>query len=284
MKINAYAKINLGLHITAKRPDGFHNIETIFHRINLFDEIEILNSSTISITTTNREIPTDNNNLCWKAVDLLQKELKVKSGAVIHIQKNIPVGAGLGGGSSDAAAVLQSLPIVWNEDIERTRLGKLALQLGSDVPYFLGSTTAYGKDRGESLQQIPLKLPQWIVLVNPKIHISTQWAYAALSEKRNGVFPVRPKMIEQFSLSPFQTILQSDNDFEEVVFDKYPKVKEIKTKLLRLGAAHALMSGSGSSVFGLFEDRSRAVQATELFEKEYFVHLTEPYFTLQQNE
>ena len=120
--------------------------------------------------------------------------------------------------------------------------------------------------------------------MNPNIHISTQWAYTALSEKRNGAHPRRPKLIEQFSLSPFQTILRSENDFEEVVFDKYPKVKEIKIQLVRLGAAHSLMSGSGSSVFGLFDDRDQALNAIEFFKKDHFVHLTEPYFTLQQNE
>lgn len=282
MNVKAYAKINLGLHIVGKRQDGFHNIETVFHRINLFDEINIENSFDISISCTDITIPSDNNNLCWKAAELLRKELGMAKGVRIGITKNIPTGAGLGGGSSDAAAVLLALPLLWEIDVKRPIIEKLALQLGSDVPFFLQNSSAYAEGRGEVLKTIDLALPYWIVLIHPNIHLSTPWAYNRLAEKRNGLFPVRPNMAEQFSADPIRAVLESENDFEEIVFEEHPKIEKIKKQLKDLGAAVSLMSGSGSSMFGLFIDKSTALSAAEFFKKEHFVHLTEPHFTLRQ--
>jgi 4-diphosphocytidyl-2-C-methyl-D-erythritol kinase len=282
MNVKAYAKINLGLHIVGKRQDGFHNIETVFHRINLFDEINIENSFDISISCTDITIPSDNNNLCWKAAELLRKELGVAKGVRIGITKNIPTGAGLGGGSSDAAAVLLALPLLWEIDVKRPIIENLALRLGSDVPFFLQNSSAYAEGRGEVLKTIDLALPYWIVLIHPNIHLSTPWAYNRLAEKRNGLFPVRPNMAEQFSADPIRAVLESENDFEEIVFEEHPKIEKIKKQLKDLGAAVSLMSGSGSSMFGLFIDKSTALSAAEFFKKEHFVHLTEPHFTLRQ--
>lgn len=282
MNVKAYAKINLGLHIVGKRQDGFHNIETVFHRINLFDEINIENSFDISISCTDITIPSDNNNLCWKAAELLRKELGIAKGVRIGIIKNIPTGAGLGGGSSDAAAVLLALPLLWKIDVKRPIIEKLALQLGSDVPFFLQDSSAYAEGRGEVLKTIDLTLPYWIVLIHPNIHLSTPWAYTRLAEKRNGLFPVRPNMAEQFSTDPLRAVLESGNDFEEIVFEEHPKIEKIKKQLQDLGAAVSLMSGSGSSMFGLFIEKSTALSALEFFKKEHFVHLTEPHFTLRQ--
>jgi len=280
MIVKAYAKINLGLHIVGKRTDGFHDIETIFHRINLFDTITLTKHNTIAVSANAADIPTEHENLCWKAAALLQKELRVSEGVHIHIDKHIPVGAGLGGGSSDAAAVLQALPEFWHQQIEQKTLQFLALQIGSDVPFFLGKHSAYGEGRGERLTYVPFDMPYWIVVVYPNIHVSTAWAYHTLSEKRNGTFPKRQTLGQTFSLSPLQYIVSAGNDFEEVVFEAYPKIGEIKRKLFELHAVHALMSGSGSSVFGLFANESDARNAMKVFEGQYFVHLTEPHFTI----
>jgi 4-diphosphocytidyl-2-C-methyl-D-erythritol kinase len=281
MNVNAYAKINLGLHIVGKRQDGFHDIETIFHRISLYDEINIENSSDISISCTDLSIPTDAKNLCWKAVELLRNELGNKNGAVIDIKKNIPAGAGLGGGSSDAAAVLSVLPVLWNSSIEQSALRTIAVQLGSDIPFFLTESSAYAEGRGDILNKMDFTLPFWIVLVHPNIHLSTQWAYHRLAEKRDGNFPLRPSMKEQISTSHLDWILKSENDFEEIVFEKHPEIKKIKIQLNELGAKHSMMSGSGSSMYGLFDDMISALKAVQFFQKEHFVHLTEPYFTPQ---
>ena len=149
MDVKACAKVNFGLRVIGKRPDGFHNIETVFYRINLYDELSVFTDNSISLTCSTPSLPTNNDNLCWKAIELLQNELQTNSGAKIHIEKKIPVGAGLGGGSSDAAAVLKVLPALWNKKIEQPVLEKLALQLGSDVPFFLQSQPAYAEGRGE---------------------------------------------------------------------------------------------------------------------------------------
>ncbi len=279
MDIKAFAKINLGLYVIGKRPDNFHDLQTIFYHIALFDELQLSLANNISITSSNVKIPTDHNNICWKAVELLQKELNVSRGVNISINKKIPVGAGLGGGSSDAAAILRFLPKLWNMSIDHLQLEKIALQLGSDVPFFLKDSPAYAEGRGESLHTVSLTLPYWIVLINPNIHVSTPWAYKILSEQRNGIFPVRQRLFDQFSHAPIQTILNSKNDFEDVVFQKFPQIRKIKDKVSEFGAVLSLMSGSGSSVFGLYENEQSAKTAIEFFKKEYFVHLTEPYFS-----
>jgi 4-diphosphocytidyl-2-C-methyl-D-erythritol kinase len=279
MDIKAYAKINLGLYIVGKRPDGFHDIETIFHHIDLFDELHLSTADKIAISCSDPRIPTDSTNLCWKAVESLQNELGITDGVNIAITKNIPIGAGLGGGSSDAAAILRFLPKIWNIHVQPSLVKKIALKLGSDVPFFLSDSSAYAEGRGERLQEIVLSLPYWIVLINPRIHISTPWAYNILSKKRNGIFPARQRLFDQFTHSPIQTILDSHNDFEDVVFREFPKIHRIKDQMSEFGSILSLMSGSGSSVFGLFDNEQSAQSAIEFFKKEHFVHLTEPYFS-----
>jgi 4-diphosphocytidyl-2-C-methyl-D-erythritol kinase len=280
LNVKAYAKINLGLQIVGKRSDGFHNIETVFHRINLYDEITLGAYETISLSVNSPAIPQDKENLCWKAAELLQQEFQTKQGAHIRINKNIPVGAGLGGGSSDAAAVLQTLPKLWNKNAEQSLLHTLAIRIGSDVPFFLGHQSAYAEGRGEKLSYLHVELPYWIVVVNPGIHVSTAWAYNTVFRKRNGIFPHRTTLKNMCSLPPAQWLPAITNDFEEIVFEAYPEIGKIKTKLLALKAVSALLSGSGSSVFGFFEDEADVAHAVKIFEKDYFVNVTEPHFTI----
>ncbi len=279
MKLNANAKINLGLHVVGKRNDGFHNIETIFYRIDLHDVITLERSNIIEVSSSNSSLPVNKDNLCGKAVELLHRELKITDGIKIHIEKNIPIGAGLGGGSSDAATVVMHAPVLWGKEIHQAQLEKLSLQIGSDVPFFLNTSSAYAEGRGEELNAFQLKLPWWIVLVYPNIHVSTPWAYKALSEKRNGSFPVRDSIKKIFPNPPLKKILSLGNDFEDVVFDHYPSIAHIKKSLLQHGAVYSLMSGSGSSVFGFFEKELDAVGALKEFEKDFFVHVTKPDFS-----
>lgn len=278
MTVKAHAKINLGLRVLRKREDGFHDIETIFHRINLFDELTIAAAQhAISISSNTTIIPTDDNNLCWKAVELLRTEIGTERGASIHLKKNIPVGAGLGGGSSDAAAVLTSLPKVWDVTIEPSTLAAMALQLGSDVPFFLHNRSAYAEGRGERLTFIKLSIPYWIVLITPNIHISTAWAYRELSaRKKLDVHAERLYDGATCKVAGIATLMT--NDFEDVVFETYPKIAEMKRQLRASGAAYALMSGSGSSVYGLFDDETNARRAMEIFRSDNFVSLTQPNF------
>jgi 4-diphosphocytidyl-2-C-methyl-D-erythritol kinase len=279
MKIRAYAKINLGLRVVGKRSDRFHNIETIFHRVNLFDELTLLPSPAISLSLTRDDIPNDYRNLCWKAVELLQKETRTSSGVLLHIVKSIPVGAGLGGGSSDAAAVLCALPQLWNVSVSCSRLESLALQLGSDVPFFLHEGSAYATGRGEILHYRTLKIPYWIVLVTPNISINTSWAYRELSKEKTPLKQKRRSSPAGQNLENREIDFNSlSNDFERVVIPAYPRIGEIKTVLHEHGALAALMSGSGSSVFGLFEHETEARQAAAAFKSEDHVSITEPNF------
>ncbi len=280
MNVKAYAKINLGLRIVEKRADGFHNIETIFHYINLFDEISVKPTQReIMLHSSSAAIPSDNTNVCWKVVELLQKETGSTFGAEIELQKNIPTGAGLGGGSSDAALLLRTLPSLWKINISQERLAHLALQLGSDVPFFLLNTSAYAESRGEVLFPFSYPLPYWIVLIYPNIHVSTPWAYREFStrmlpQRTQQLFP----LFNKTSHTPHTLENILINDFEKVVFETHPEIGDIKKMLLEHTARFALMSGSGSSVFGLFEQEHQAREAVAFFSKKFFVSLTEPNF------
>lgn len=280
MVLQAYAKINLGLRIIERRPDGFHAIETVFHRIALSDEISLApREATIDLSCSDPVLPADSSNLCWKAVECLRKECGMHLGAAIHILKRIPMGAGLGGGSSDAAAVLKHLPRLWGMHVTNARLCELGASIGSDVPFFLQDSSAYAEGRGEILTPFELPLPYWILLVNPGIHVSTPWAYGEFSKKLAGgcVIP-RGTLFSAAThmMAPLPEALH--NDFEDVVLPVFPAIRALKGDLLASGAAFALMSGSGSSVFGLFTQEHEARQAHRQFSERFFTSLTEPHF------
>ncbi|MGA7160328.1 MAG: 4-(cytidine 5'-diphospho)-2-C-methyl-D-erythritol kinase [Bacteroidota bacterium] len=278
MLLKAYAKINLGLRVLRKREDGFHDIETIFHRINLFDELTVEPSnSAISISCDNQALPINENNLCWKAVDLLRNELGTIQGAAIGIKKNIPIGSGLGGGSSDAASVLVSLSSLWKTPIDPSTLANVALNIGSDVPFFLHNRSAYAEGRGERLSFVRLSLPYFVLVVTPTIHLSTAWAYGELSKRRQPTVR-QAKFYDGATCTVANISSLMENDFEDVVFNAYPEIARLKQELLSHGAAFALLSGSGSSVFGLFNNETDARQAENFFSLDYFVSVTPPNF------
>ena len=278
MVITAYAKINLGLRVLRKREDGFHDIETVFHRIDLHDELNIEpTDSVISVSSDSTALPTDENNLCWKAVELLRAEIGTMRGAAIHLKKNIPIGAGLGGGSSDAAAVLAALPTLWNIAVDASTLANVALNLGSDIPYFLHNKSAYAQGRGERLKFVNIPLPFSIVVVTPGIHISTAWAYGELSKQRREASR-RTQFYDGATCTVAALPILMENDFEPIVFNAYPAIADLKQEFLSRGATHALMSGSGSSVFGLFSAEDNARRAVDYFKPKHFVSMTAPNF------
>ncbi len=278
MHLRAYAKINIGLRVLGKRKDGFHDIETLFHRIDLFDELTLEPADdSISMTGAGLPIPLDEENLCWKAIELLRTEVGATLGAAVHLDKRIPVGAGLGGGSSDAAAVLTALPSLWHRPVDASTLADVALRIGSDVPFFLHNRSAFAQGRGEQMNFVNLPLPYWILLITPNIHISTKWAYSQLT----GIIGSGRRLKAFYdgatcTLAPLPALME--NDFETVVFAAYPEIAVLKRDLLSGGAAFALLSGSGSSVFGLFEKEEAARLAEERFRKKYLVSLTQPNF------
>lgn len=278
--LQAHAKINLGLHILRKRADGYHDIETVFHRVNNFDTVTVerTTSGRIAIRCTHPEIPTDESNLCHKAAKLFYSETDHRPGLSISIEKQIPVGAGLGGGSSDAAAVLRACNLLHGYPLSDNTLGVIASQIGSDVPYFLHPDSAYATGRGEILDYFRLELPYWIVLVYPGIHIDTKWAYQSSTPNRSARHLNIRSLVQENLLQPRAWVNALRNDFEPVVFREYPVIMRVKEALLKAGADFALLSGSGSSVFGLFQDEVYAREIADSLSNTYEVWLTPPFF------
>jgi 4-diphosphocytidyl-2-C-methyl-D-erythritol kinase len=275
----AYAKINLGLQIVGKREDGYHDIETVFHPVNLFDTIELeACGHEIAIESSDPNLASDESNLCWKAADTIRKDVNVTCGVKIHIDKRIPTGAGLGGGSSDAALVLRELPRLWNLKISQERLREIALSLGSDVPYFLRSGAAFATGRGELLEYLDLSPHCWIVVVYPNIHISSKWAYEHFTPRHRQDHVDLKKLIVENVDRPSSWVGKLRNDFEELVFRTHRAVRRTKEALYKGGADFALMSGSGSAVFGLFQNEQSARQIVRSFSGNFVVFLTEPNF------
>jgi 4-diphosphocytidyl-2-C-methyl-D-erythritol kinase len=274
----AHAKINLGLYVVARRPDGYHDIETVFCRIGIADSITFSESPDIRVTSTSPDAPSDESNICHKAATLLKDRLRVRRGVHIHIEKRVPVGAGLGGGSADAALVLKELPAFWQHRIELDECGELALQLGSDVPYFLRDGAAVGRGRGEQLEYFALDIPYSILLCNPNIHIPTGWAYARMKPGAEGKPGDLKKVVLEGMRNP-ATLRQLRNDFESVVFEFHPEVRTLKSAMESNGAIFALMSGSGSTVFGFFNDSAAADKLkTKFIEQGYRAFVTPPHF------
>lgn len=275
----AYAKINIGLRILARRPDGYHDIETFFHRIDLFDDITFEPAESIIVATDSPDIPADASNICHKAAMLIREHLEITKGVRITITKRIPVGAGLGGGSSDAATVLRKLPDFWDQRIERETASSFALQLGSDVPFFLHNQSAVGRGRGEILDFVPLEIPYHILVCNPGVHISTAWAYQQVRPRARNATTSLVEDLQKAMKNPQLLATRIGNDFEEALFPHVPRVRELKQQMLQGGALLALMSGSGSSVFGFLDSAEKAARlSSELRGKGLRVFHTHPHF------
>jgi 4-diphosphocytidyl-2-C-methyl-D-erythritol kinase len=285
LTLRAYAKINLGLRVLQRRDDGYHDLETVFHRIDLFDELFFEPSESLSLRCIPAGLPTDEQNLCYRAAILLRESLRRVDGARMTLRKNIPSGGGLGGGSSDAAATLLGLIRLWRAEIPAERLRSIALELGSDVPYFLGKGSAYATGRGEILDYFHLEVPYWIVVVYPNIAISTAWAYQHLqpvprSPAGPGGKSQRPlgEIVrkEMHDLPRLRDLLQ--NDFEPLVLAEYERVDRVKRTLSDSGAGFVRLSGSGSAVYGFFPDEERARAAAGRLGSDSFVSITSAQF------
>jgi 4-diphosphocytidyl-2-C-methyl-D-erythritol kinase len=279
LTVRAYAKINLGLQILRLREDGYHDIETVFHRIALHDDLTFSRLDRgIAIESDTPGAPSDETNLCYRAAAMIFQQCGHAGGARIALRKRIPIGAGLGGGSADAAAVLLHLPGYLGIPISEQDRFDIAAAIGSDVPYFLRKGSAHARGRGELLSYFSLSVPYWILLVYPGIHVSTAWAYNSFTF--NPHLPVHPlkELVAGQMHQPTALVNTLRNDFEPVVFRAHETVMRVKEILYRTGADFALMSGSGSSVFGLFRDEQLARESARFFSMTYFTHLTAPFF------
>jgi 4-diphosphocytidyl-2-C-methyl-D-erythritol kinase len=261
----SYGKINLGLLLLQKRSDGYHDIATVFQQIDLHDTLSIHPSSTFRLTVSEPSLSVKENNLIYRAFKMIQNKLQNRDGVDIHLEKRIPVGGGLGGGSSNAAVTLMALNRIWGDKLSRKELMQLGGQIGSDVPFFLMGGTALGQGRGEILQPLSLSMDWWIVLVCPDISISTAWAYkhARIALTKEEKFTNFRSIFEEFTPSVLRNTLR--NELEDAVFQKYPLLGEIKEILYQKDAFYASMSGSGSSVYGLFNQRIKAETAVMFF-------------------
>ncbi|MFM8280658.1 MAG: 4-(cytidine 5'-diphospho)-2-C-methyl-D-erythritol kinase [Bacteroidota bacterium] len=263
--LHAHAKINLGLRIIGMLPNGYHAIHSLFLPIRcLYDTLTFeLAESAIDLHTNDKLGIPPNDNLIVKAAKSLQIHTGTKHGAIIQLDKRIPSGAGMGGGSSDAACTLKGLITLWNLHLQNDELQAIALKIGSDVPFFLQDQPAIVDGQGEIIIPTPLELNYWILIIYPQIHIGTAWAYSQISQYALADFTRFESCIQDHSLS-FNTE-HFINDFEEPIFKTYPELLRIKNKLLESGADIALMSGSGSTMFGLFTKKEIAIATAEYF-------------------
>lgn len=267
MKLRSYAKINLTLDILGKREDGYHDIETVFQHVDLYDEILLteLPTDIIEIECNVSEIE-NSNNLAYKAALLIKEELNIKKGIRIKIDKRIPIGAGLSGGSSNAAAVLKGLNYVWDLGLSEDELISLSRKLGMDVAFHILGGTCVGRGRGDILERIKDFDKHYLVIVYPGFEVSSRDAYSELDYAQIGGKKATSYFIRDFSLSLLH------NDFEDSILQRFPKLRELKDEL----GENALLSGSGSSVYGIFNDKIEAKKIYDkLLEKYSDVFLTE---------
>jgi len=259
--LRACAKLNLDLRVGRCRADGYHELRTIFQAIGLHDTVVIEKTPRKPLTIVGDAtlMPLDEDNLAWKAATALWRAMGrngAPTGARIAIRKRIPTQAGLGGGSSDAAATLRGLNRLWREPLAPKALLSLAATIGADVPFFLVGGTALGLGRGDEVYPLIDLPPRDVVIVRPAFGISTKEAYDWLSTARS------PHPMHDDPAVPVRSDHEFGNDFETVVEAQYPEIRQIRERLLRLGARQARLSGSGSALFGIFDTASRARQAS----------------------
>lgn len=246
-------KINLGLNIIRKRDDGFHDLETLFYPVAVTDALEVITTNEFEgLRFTSSGIEVSGENLCIKAYELITKNRNGLPGVQMHLHKSIPLGAGLGGGSADAAFALKLLNEKLSLNLSAEQLHEYALHLGSDCPFFLINKPSLATGRGEILKPVEINLSTYqLIIVNPGIHINTAWAFSQIRPA------VPKKSITAIVQQPIETWKEElKNDFEEAVFAKHPEIKSIKEKLYDAGALYSAMSGSGSSVYGIFKKDS----------------------------
>ena len=273
----AKAKINLTLDVIRKRTDGYHEVEMVMQSVDLCDRLTFQQNHTsrIELSSNISHIPLDERNLVYKAAELIRQEYGIKSGVAIYIDKHIPVAAGLAGGSSDAAATLRGLNQFWNLGLSFEQLRMLGSRIGSDVPFCIEGGTAIATGRGERLESITPLPPFWIVLVKPSISVSTADVYRNLKIDEITEHPSAERMTEAICTGDLNQVADClGNVLESVTFKMHPEVEKIKQQLIKFGAAGALMSGSGPTLYGLVDREAKAMRmyhALRGFAREVYV-------------
>ncbi len=266
IKLDAYGKINLGLDVLGKRDDGYHDLDMIMQSVDLADKITITknDSGEITVKSNTGKIPNDESNLAYKAAKVLMDEFDIQEGVEIEIEKNIPISGGMAGGSTDCAAVLKGMNKLFKLKLSEQDLMDRGVKLGADVPFCIMGKTARAEGIGEILTPIPNKLKGYIVLAKPPISVSTGFVYGRIDEVEVKNKPDTEAMIEKIKKKDLKGLADTIcNVLEEVTIPDYPIVQEIKDKMIEKGALNAMMTGSGPTVFGIFDDKKKAVAVVD---------------------
>ena len=266
MRLQAFAKINLGLDVLGKREDGYHEVRMIMQTIRMYDQLDMRKSVEpgIHLTTNKKYIPVDENNLVWRAAKLMMDTCGIMEGVSIHLHKVIPVAAGMAGGSSDAAATLVGMNRLFHCGLSKEKLMELGVQIGADVPYCVLRGTALAEGIGEKLTVLPPMPDCWILIGKPGISVSTKYVYTTLDLNTNTVHPDidgMKKALEDGNL--YGITERMGNVLQDVTIPAYLEVERIKEQMKTLGAVNAMMSGSGPTVFGIFDNEEKAQEACQ---------------------
>lgn len=264
IKLKAYAKINLGLDVIRKREDGYHEVRMIMQTINLYDKISLsrIQSNEITVKTNLHYLPTNENNLVYKAAKLLLDEFDIKQGVFINLEKKIPVAAGMAGGSADAAATMVGVNKLFELSLSKQELMERAVKIGADVPYCLLRGTALSEGIGEELTPLPSMPKCHVLIAKPGINVSTKFVYENLNLDKVETHPDIDGMIHAIEEKDLYGVTSRlNNVLETVTIKEYPVIDVIKQEMMKLGALNSIMSGSGPTVFGIFDNYNKASKA-----------------------
>ncbi|MGP1434726.1 MAG: 4-(cytidine 5'-diphospho)-2-C-methyl-D-erythritol kinase [Catonella sp.] len=261
----AYGKINLSLDVLGRREDGYHEVSMVMQTVDIYDRISLSKTDVegIRLTSDKKELPLDEKNIVYKAVSLIKEEYRIETGVDVHIEKQLPIAAGMGGGSADAAAALRGMNRLFNLGLNETKLEELGLRLGADVPFLIRGGTALAEGIGERLTEL-VSFPECaIVIVKPKLGVSTKEVYEAFDSLLEVKHPDIGGLVKELGKSSLCNIVKLlGNVLEEVTVTKHRIIAEIKQLLLENGAVFSMMTGSGPTVFGIFESEKEAKKAS----------------------
>lgn len=269
-QIKAYAKINLGLDVVRRLENGYHEVKMVMQTVGIYDELTLTRTEEgITVTTDKEELPTDDGNLIYKAAKIMMETYHIEGGIHIHLKKNIPIAAGMAGGSTDAAATFKGINRLYDLDCTLEELMKLGVKVGADVPYCVLGGTALAEGIGEKLTSLNTAPDCYVLVAKPPINVSTKYVYEHLDAEGIEEHPDIDGMVEAIWEESLQGILdRMGNVLENVTEKKYPIIARLKNKMKELGALNSLMSGSGPTVFGIFIDERIAREAFETLKKE----------------
>jgi len=270
-QIKAFAKINLGLDVVRRLENGYHEVRMIMQTVGIYDELTLTRTEEgIAVTTDHEELPTDENNLIYKAARIMMEEYQLPGGIHIHLEKHIPVAAGMAGGSTDAAATFKGINRLFDLDIPLTELMRLGVRVGADVPYCILGGTALAEGIGEKLTSLNPAPDCLVLIAKPPVNVSTKYVYEHLDAEGIEKHPDIDGMTEAIWEESLQGILdRMENVLEHVTVKKHPEIQVLKDRMKELGALNSLMSGSGPTVFGIFVDERLAREALESIKQEH---------------